>query len=87
MRKIMTVVAAIVWMGLGAAQAQDQSATTPATQADQQTPPKSEGAKPAVKRVAAVHVRHRPGEWYDWYYWPWNFIPDNFPPRDTHHRH
>ncbi|HLH94139.1 MAG TPA: hypothetical protein VKW08_03385 [Xanthobacteraceae bacterium] len=86
MGKIVTVVAVIVSVGWGTALAQDQGATTAAPQADQQPAQSPAVGKPAVKKIAAfVHTHRRPREWYDWYYWPWNFIPANLP-RDSRHR-
>jgi hypothetical protein len=84
-KKILTVVAATALMGLSSALAQDQSKPSPSADAAQQAAQKPDAKQPAVKRVAAVHTR-RQKEWYDWYYWPWNFIPDNLP-RDSHRKH
>lgn len=87
MGKIVTVVAVIVSIGWGTALAQNQSASPPAPQADQQAPQSPEADKPAPKKTAAVvHSRRRPREWYDWYYWPWNFIPANLPRESRHHQ-
>jgi hypothetical protein len=85
MKIILTVVAAVMLMGLGSAIAQDQSASPAAPQSEEAgTPPKAD--KP-VKRTVVAHTRKpRPGEWYDWYYWPWNFLPANLP-HDSHRNH
>jgi hypothetical protein len=83
MRKVVIIAAAIASIGLGAAAfAQDQPASTPAPQADQQSAPNPDAGKPATKRTASAAHHRRSSEWYDWYYWPWNYIPANF---STHH--
>jgi hypothetical protein len=73
LKKILTVSALTVFMGMASALAQEQPPATPAPEAEQPPAAKTDTAKPDTAKKSAPAPHHR---WvlYRRYEWPWTWV-------------
>jgi hypothetical protein len=73
LKKILTVSALTVFMGMAPALAQEPPATTPAPEAEQSPAAKTDTAKPETAKKPASAPHHR-RVLYRRYEWPWTWV-------------
>jgi hypothetical protein len=73
LKRILTVSALTVFLGIAPALAQDEPATTPAPEAEQPPAAKTDATKPDTARKSAPAPHHR-RVLYRRYEWPWTWV-------------